>query len=111
MKVHEIIDRLSLEVKTVQGDLDRTVTWCYIGDLLSDVMANAKEGEIWITHQTHPNIVAVAVLKNLSGIILANRRKPEEGTLKKAEEERMMVASAPLSAFEAGGILYQMLRC
>ena len=111
MKVHEIIDKLSLEVKTVHGDLDRTVTSCYIGDLLSDVMANAKEGEIWITHQTHPNIVAVAVLKNLSGIILANRRNPEEGTLKKAEEERMMVASAPLSAFEAGGILYQMLRC
>ena len=111
MKLSQVIDRLSLEVKTLQTDPDREVTGCYIGDLLSDVMANAQEGEVWVTHQTHPNTVAVAVLRNLSGIILANRRRPEDATLKKAEEERMMVASTSLSAFEAGGMLYQMLRC
>lgn len=111
MNIREVMDLLSLDVKTTKGDLGRAVTGCYISDLLSDVMANAKEGEVWITLQTHPNIVAVASLKNLSGIIITNKRTPEEETLKKAEDEHITVAVSPLTTFEAGGLLYKLLRC
>ncbi len=111
MNIREILDALSLDLKTQKGDLGRTVTGCYISDLLSDVMANAKEGEIWITLQTHPNIAAVAALKNLSCIIITNKRNPEEETLKKAEDERITVAVSASSTFEVGGMLYKLLRC
>lgn len=111
MNINEVVDRLSLEVKTTGGDLERKVTGCYISDLLSDVMANAREGELWITLQTHPNIVAVAALKNLAGIIITNKRTPEEETMKKAEDERIIIAISPSSTFEVGGMLYKMLRC
>jgi len=111
MNIREVMDSLSSDVKTTKGDLGHAVTGCYISDLLSDVMANAKEGEVWITLQTHPNIVAVASLKNLSGIIITNKRTPEEETLKKAEDEHITVAVSPLTTFEAGGLLYKLLRC
>jgi hypothetical protein len=111
VNIREVVDSLKLDVKTAKGDLERAVTGCYISDLLSDVMANAKEGEVWITLQTHPNIVAVAALKNLAGIIITNKRTPEEETLKKAEDERIAVAVSPSSTFEVGGILYNLLRC
>ena len=111
MNIREVVEALSLEVRTTKGEVGRTVTGCYISDLLSDVMANAKEGEVWITLQTHPNIVAVAALKNLSGIIITNKRTPEEETMKKAEDERIVIAVSPLSTFEAAGMLYNMLRC
>lgn len=111
MNIKEIVDRLSLEIKTTKGDPGRKVTGCYISDLLSDVMANAKEGEIWITLQTHPNITAVAALKNLAGIIITNNRTPEEETLKKAEAEHVFIATSPSSTFEVGGLLFKMLRC
>ncbi len=111
MNIHEAVERLSLEVKTTRGDLEREIKGCYISDLLSDVLANAKEGEVWITLQTHPNIIAVAVLKNLAGIIITNKRNPEEETLKKAEEECVTVAVSSSSTFEIGGILFTMLRC
>ncbi len=111
MNIREAVEKLSLDVKTTKGDPGRAVTGCYISDLLSDVMANAKEGEIWITLQTHPNIVAVASLKNLAGIIITNKRTPEEETLKKAEDEHITLAVSPLSTFEVGGMLYTMLRC
>lgn len=111
MNIREVVKTLSLEVKTTKGDLEHTVTGCYISDLLSDVMANAREGEVWITLQTHPNIVAVAALKNLSGIIITNNRTPEEETMKKAEDERIIIAVSPSSTFEVGGMLYKMLRC
>ncbi len=111
MNIRDVVEALSLEVRTTKGDTGRTITGCYISDLLSDVMANAKEGEVWITLQTHPNIVAVAALKNLSGIIITNKRTPEEETMKKAEGEGIVIAVSPLSTFEAGGILYKLLRC
>lgn len=111
MTIREVIEKLSLEVRTTGVDLERMVKGCYISDLLSDVMANAQDGDIWITLQTHPNIVAVASLKNLSGIIITNKREPEGETLKKAQDEHIILAVSPASTFETGGIIFQMLRC
>lgn len=111
MNIRELVNRLSLDVKTKGGDIEKEIKGCYISDLLSDVMANAKEGDIWITLQTHPNIVAVATIKNLAGIIITNNRTPETDTLKKADDEHISIAISPLSTFKVGGVLYQMLRC
>lgn len=108
MKLQEIVDKLSLEVKTASSNLTREVTGGYVSDLLSDVIANSKEGNIWITLQIHQNIVAVATLKELSGIILVNNRNPDAETLKKAEDEGLPIMVSPLSAFELVGTLYNM---
>lgn len=106
MKLQEIVDKLSLNVLTASSNLTREVTGGYVSDLLSDVIANSKEGNIWITLQTHQNIVAVATLKELSGIILVNNRNPDPETLKKAEEEGIPIMVSPLPAFELIGKLY-----
>jgi len=112
MKLQEIVNSLSLDVKTPGMDLNREVAGGYASDLLSDVIGNAKEGSIWITLQVHLNIVAVASLKGLSGIILVNNRVPDEDTLKKASEEKIPIMTSPLSAFELVGRLYSLgLRC
>lgn len=112
MKLEELVNSLSLEVKTPGADLNRVVTGGYASDLLSDVIGNAKEGFVWITFQVHLNIVAVASLKGLAGIILVNNRTPDEETLKKASEEHVAVMTSQLPAFEVVGRLYSLgLRC
>jgi hypothetical protein len=112
MKLQEIIDSLSLEVKTPSLDLNREVTGGYASDLLSDVMGNAKSGSIWITLQIHLNIVAVSSLKGLSGIVLVSNRVPDDNTLKKAIEENIPIMTSPLPTFEIVGRLYALgLRC
>jgi len=112
MKLQEIIDSLSLKVETPSAELDREVKGAYVSDMLSDVMGNSKEGFLWITIQVHLNIIAVASLKNLSGIILVNNRVPAEDTLKKAIEENIPVMTTPLPAFDLVGLLYSLgLRC
>ena len=108
MKLDEIIRQCGLEEQTPAGEPEREVTGAYASDLLSDVMANAGDGHLWITLQTHVNIVAVAVLRNISGIILVNGRVPEETTLAKAIEEEIPILSTPLPAFEIAGRLYEM---
>ncbi len=107
MKVEELVQSLGLEIKAGGNQLHQEVTGGYVGDLLSDVIAHSARGNIWVTIQTHPNIIAVASMKELAAIILAGGREPDLETLKKAEEEEIPVLSSPLPAFELVGRLYQ----
>ncbi len=108
MKLREIVKELNLEVKTGDDRLNTEITGGYASDLLSDVMANAQKGNIWITLQIHQNIVAVATLKEIAGIILVNGRCPEEDTLQKAIQEKIPILVSKLSTFELVGSLYQL---
>ena len=112
MELQEIIKSLSLKVENPSVNLNREVTGAYVSDMLSDVMGYSKEGFLWVTIQMHINIIAVASLKNLSGIILVNNRMPAEDSLKKAIEENIPIMTTPLPAFDLVGMLYGLgLRC
>ncbi len=86
----------------------REILGGYASDLLSDVMGNSREGDIWVTLQKHVNIVAVAQLNSLAAIVLVNSRKPEPDTTARAEEMGIPIISTPLQAFDAAGILYSL---
>lgn len=106
MNGKDIVEDLNLTVAAGEKGLDREIRGGYCGDLLSDVMANAAPGDIWLTMQSHQNIVAVAVLKELAAILLVNGRQPEEDTLAKAEEEGIPILSSPLPAFSLAGRIH-----
>ena len=108
MKVTEVVKLLKLEVAAGKSALEREVKGGYCGDLLSDVMAHAAQGSLWLTIQSHQNIVAVGVLRELAGIILVNGRKPDSDTKEKAEEESIPLLLSPLPAYELAGRLYQL---
>jgi hypothetical protein len=110
VKLKDLVEELSIEVKTCQEGLENEVTGAYVSDLLSDVMGNSKKGDVWITLQAHLNIVAVAGHAGLAGVILIGGRKPQDAVLEKAEAEKLTIMSTPLSAFEAAGKLYQLLK-
>ncbi len=108
MKLQEIVNELGLEVRCAAPDLNKQVIGGYASDLLSDVIANSKKNDIWVTLQIHQNIVGVASLKELAGIIIVNGREPEEETLKKAEKEHIPIMLTELPAFEIVGRLYRL---
>lgn len=110
MKIREVAEVLSLSHFTSPSNDDQEVTDAYVSDLLSDVMANCPEGGIWITLQTHVNIVAVATMRKIPVVILINGRKPEEPTLKKASDEGIALMGTSAPAFEVAGKLYALLR-
>ncbi len=109
MKLQEIVNELSLNVKSCNDGLQKDVTGGYVSDLLSDVLANSRKGSIWITLQTHPNIIAVANVKGLSGILIVGGRELQKETLEKAEAEKITIMTTPMSAFETAGKIYQLL--
>jgi serine kinase of HPr protein (carbohydrate metabolism regulator) len=108
VNLREIVDQLQLEVKANEDLLSNEVKGGYASDLLSDVIANAQDGDLWVTLQTHQNTVAVASMKALAGIVLVNGREPEADTLKKAEEERIPLLMSALPSFELIGRLYKL---
>ncbi len=109
MNLETIVKELGLEVKCASENLKNDVTGGYTGDLLSDVMANSHEGNIWITRQVHQNIVAVASLKDHAGIILINSCEPTQDTLAKASQEKIPIMVSNLHAFELTGKIYNLL--
>ena len=109
LKLSEIVNSFNLQVECGQSCLDRNIEGGYVSDLLSDVIANAEKDSVWVTLQIHKNIVGVAALKELAGIIIVNGRKPEKETIEKAEEEDIPIMVTKLPAFEIIGKLYRML--
>jgi predicted transcriptional regulator len=107
VNVKELVQRFNLHVAAGQKQLDRRIQGGYCGDLLSDVMANAPDGCIWMTVQTHQNIVSVAVLHEMAAIVLTGGHTPDPETIDKAEAEGIPILLWPNAAFELAGQVYE----
>ncbi|MBQ1838886.1 MAG: hypothetical protein II127_04645 [Ruminococcus sp.] len=84
MTVKDLIERLNLTIM-VEGELDREVTDCYIGDLLSWVMGRAPMDSAWLTVMGNINSIAVATLADVSCIILVENAALDDAARQKAE--------------------------
>ncbi len=98
MKLQEIIQKF--ELKALTNIEDREVTGVYISDMLSDVMSSAKSGNLWLTIQTHKNIVSAANLIDISAIIVTNDKKVLDDTIELANRFHVVILSSPLVTFD-----------
>ena len=104
MIVEEIVNKLGLQVIT-PGDIGQEVTGGYAADLLSCVMAKAKAGNVWVTLQAHPNVIAVASLLSLAAVIVSEGIKPDLETVERAQENQVTLLSSPQTTFAVVGQL------
>jgi predicted transcriptional regulator len=106
MKVAQLVEWFGLEIRAGAAGQEREVRGGYCGDLLSDVMANAPSGSIWLTVQGHLNIVAVALLREMAAIVLTGDRDPDPETVQRAEQEGIPLLKWRRSSYELAGELY-----
>lgn len=107
MNLTELIEKCDLKVVNSIFEPEAEITGGYSGDLLSDVIANAKKSNIWITMQTHLNIIAVASLKELSAIIIVMDKDIQNDALGKATEEKITILKTDMTAFQISGKMYE----
>ena len=100
MKISNLINELGFELLTKKDFEDRDVEGLNCCDLLSWVMANGKENDAWITVMTHSNILAVASLLDMSCVIVPEGIKMEEETIKKANEQDVIILGADLGSYD-----------
>ena len=110
MLLKEIINNLNLEVVSgyTEENEEAAAKGVYVCDLLSLVMSKAREKNVWITIQTHLNIVAVATLLDLSAIIIAEDMDIDEDAIKKSEEVKIPIFRSNLSSYEIASKLHDL---
>ncbi len=105
MKLSQIKEKLNLTVVTDgEGDFENG----YVCDLLSVVMGKVQPKSIWLTVQTHKNIVAVAKMADICAIIICDGFSPDEDTVEAAKKESITIFKTEKNSFEVAGLLYNM---
>ena len=110
MKVSDIVEKLGLVVYSGSEGLSNEVAGGYTSDLLSDVMGNADAGMIWVTIQTHKNVMAIASLKELAAVVLVKGEQPEADTAEQSNREGIPVLGTNLDTFEITGQIFNLLK-
>jgi hypothetical protein len=107
MKVRDLVKKADLDV-LVEGDLEMEIGRAYVSDLLSDVMANTEAGSVWITIQTHTNIIAIATLNELAAIVVSSGKEPAAEALERARVEGVNILGTADTSFEIAGKLFKL---
>ena len=99
MNILQIADELNFE-KLSLPEPEAEVTGGYVGDQLSWVMGRAESGQIWVTIMTNINILAVASLSGVSGIVVAEGAEVSVEVIDKAKEQGINLLRSKLAAFD-----------
>ncbi|MBD5560819.1 MAG: serine kinase [Clostridia bacterium] len=78
---------------------NRAVRGAIVCDLLSMVLAEGREGLLWITVQTHLAVIGIACRHDLAGVIVVGGTVVPSATLARAEAEGMPVFATEKTAF------------
>ncbi len=100
MLVSDLAKAINAKILAGENGLDRNVEYGYCGDLLSWVMGRAKEDSAWVTVMGNVNAVAVAVLADISCIILAENSTLDNEAKIKADQQEVAILSVDLPQFE-----------
>ncbi|MHB1318443.1 MAG: DRTGG domain-containing protein [Anaerolineae bacterium] len=105
MNVADIVSSLGLEIAGGSQGLDREIAGGYASDMLSCVMAGAKSGQVWVTLQAHPNVVAVGDLLNLACVVITEGTHPDQPTIDRANERGIPLLVSTETTFTVVGEL------
>jgi len=105
VKVKDLETKLGL--KPINALYDKDVEGAFISDMVSDVMAGAKAGNVWVTVQTHKNIVAAANLVDISAVVVVRGKKIPDDTVQMADRAQMTIFATDLDSFQLAVKLFE----
>lgn len=105
MKVQELAKQIGL--RPVTKVYDRDVTGVFISDMVSDVIANAKGGDLLVTAQAHANVIAAANLIDTSAVVITQDKPLAGDVVKMAEKAEIAVFTTPLNRWQMATKLYE----
>jgi hypothetical protein len=106
MTTQDLIDKIGLKALTTFDP--REIDGVFVSDMLSDVMAGAKSGNLWITVQTHKSIIPAANLVDVSAVIVTSNKTVPGETVELANKHNIALLTTELPSFELVGKLYSL---
>ena len=108
MDIKTLKEKLNLTL-ICGDDLEREVTGCYCGDLLSLVMSRAQEGDAWLTVMGNVNSIGVAVLADVACIILTENAALDEEALKRAEQNGVIILTTEKNSYRVAAEISRLI--
>ena len=106
MNTQELSNQIGL--KPLSKFEPRDINGVIISDMLSDVMASAKSGNLWLTVQTHKSIIPAANLVDVSAVIVTNGKNVPQETIDLASKYDIAILGTDMATFELVGKLYSL---
>ena len=104
-KLSSVLAVIKAEPLTNRAEAD--LTGCYISDLLSDVLAHANPGMLWVTIQIHRNVISCALTKDIGTVLFTCGRKPDRAVVAEADAEGIVLLTTKQTTYEAAGKLWE----
>jgi predicted transcriptional regulator len=105
MTLAELSQKLGLKSLTDLHDKD--VQGAFVSDMVSDVMAGAQPGSLWVTTQTHKNVVAAANLVDIAAVIVTNGRAVTDEVVEMANRADLTILTTDLDTYSLVGQLHE----
>ena len=106
MKVTDICDILGARVVCGEEFMDREIKNGCGSDMMSDVLAFARDQSVLITGLCNPQVVRTAEMLDIVCIIFVRGKRPNEQILQLAKEKEIAVLGTTHHMFTTCGILY-----
>lgn len=106
MLLKDIYKILNCHSLTDEKLLDKEIEYCFGSDLMSDVLRYARTGSLLLTGITNNQVLQVAEIMDLKGIIFVRGKKPEEAVISQANKRGLPLLATENLMFDSCGILY-----
>ena len=97
MKVSELASKLGLNALNPLHD--KEISGVYISDMVSDIVAGAKPGDILVTVQMHKNLIATANLVDASAIVFVRDKEPQQDVIDLANRAEITLFKTNLDSW------------
>lgn len=107
MKIREIKEILDAKVWVGEEHLDKTVHAACGCDLMSDVLAFAKEKVLLLTGLINPQVIRTAEMLDIKAIVFVRGKCPTEDMIELAKQKHITLLSTQNPLYIACGKLYE----
>ena len=107
MKISEVAGLLKAEIYSSGMGIDSDIQSACSADLMSDVMAFAKENAMLLTGLVNPQVIRTAEMMDIKVIIFVRGKKPLNTMIDMAQEKGITLLATDYPLFVASGKLYE----
>jgi predicted transcriptional regulator len=107
MKLEDLKNILAMQVLCGEHLLSVEIKSVSASDLMSDVLAFAKEDSLLVTGLINQQVVRTAEMAGIAAICFVRGKVPPEETIILAKEKGIPLLATKLSMYEASGKLYK----
>lgn len=106
MKLSEVQKILDAEVLCCKEILNKEIQYACSADLMSDVLAFAREDSLLLTGLTNPQVIRTAEMIDAVAIVFVRGKKPTPDVIELAINSKIPLLTTPHLMYETCCLLY-----